>query len=57
MASWLPPDVPIEVWDPKHLLHYENDDARFRARFVFGVEGETRAYDFDMYMGLLVVAN
>ena len=46
MKSWLPPNVPMAVWDGGKLLHFERvDDADCRATYTMGA-GDTRAYRF-----------
>ena len=54
MESWLPPNVPPDIWDPKNLLQLDVIDAsQCQVQFVFGT-GDTRAYSADMCMGQVV---
>ena len=46
MESWLPPNVPMDMWDFDKMLHHERlDAATCLAKYVTGT-GDTRAYAF-----------
>lgn len=46
MESWLPPNVPMEVWDVGNVLHIERvDQADCRTIYTLG-KGDTYAYRF-----------